>query len=466
MYYHDDRIWQGRNNKYPRQASGSHSITPNYMIRPVDSNNLNHHHNYNTVIDDKVGPTYEDPDTLYDRNAIKKVEDIPPPLPPTANIESLQRLKRSMLNSSPIDSIQILKKPSYNKKIYILLVIVFVMSIALAISLTSIVIKIKYQQEINEKGILIKDKEIRSDSVVGSYRKVNLDDKEDGDRGRYDVIINGSELLGYLTAKEKICIFEVSSDRVEESKDDFRREHIESAKLLYYGNLSHIGVPVHPLQFQRYIRSLGVDGDCHVILYDKGEMIWSTYALWIFKLYGHEKVSILDGGMNEWKKLQLLSTKYHTESGITNYLFKMGNFKSKWNSKYILTFDDILSNFDHKEYDIVDAQSPEEFNGMKDSEVILGHIRTSQNIPIEEVYNWSSDNWKNTTELDSIFKKSGLLPSRPIAVYCSNSLRASLIWVAFQRMNYNASVYFGSWPEWLIRAPDYLKVIPINKSMQ
>uniref|UniRef100_A0A0N5B3C9 Wsv289 n=1 Tax=Strongyloides papillosus TaxID=174720 RepID=A0A0N5B3C9_STREA len=82
-----------------------------------------------------------------------------------------------------------------------------------------------------------------------NYGRVNLDDKKDGDRGRYDVVINGSELLSYLTTKEKICIFEVSSDRVEESKDDFRREHIESAKLIYYRNLSHIGVPVYPLQF-------------------------------------------------------------------------------------------------------------------------------------------------------------------------------------------------------------------------
>ncbi|CEF62898.1 Sulfurtransferase [Strongyloides ratti] len=450
MYYPDDRVWQNRNKKYSIQNSLPRSIPQNCFIRTVDPNISNQHQTYNTVIDDKTGPTYEDPDTLYDKNNIKRISDIPPPLPPTANIESLQRLKRSMLNNSPLDSLQLLKKSSYNKKIYILLIIVFIMSIALAITLTSIVIKLKYQQEINEKGILIKDKEIRKSS----------------DKVKYEVLINGSELLNQITAKNKICIFEVSSDRVDESKNDFRREHIESAKLLYYGNLSHVGVPVHPLQFQRYIRSLGVDDDCHVIIYDKGEIIWSTYAFWIFKLYGHEKISILDGGMIEWKKLQLTSSKYHTESGISNFLFKMGNFKSKWNPKYILTFDDILSNFDYKEYDIVDAQSPEEFNGLDDSDLILGHIRTSKNIPIEEVYEWSIDKWKNSTQLDEIFKKAGLLPSRAIAVYCSNSLRASLIWVALQKMNYNASVYFGSWPEWLIRAPDYLKVIPVGRLKQ
>lgn len=65
-------------------------------------------------------------------------------------------------------------------------------------------------------------------------------------------------------------------------RDDFREEHIESACILFFGNLSRNAAPVHPLQFQRYARSLGVDSDCHVILYDRGDMIWATYAFWIF----------------------------------------------------------------------------------------------------------------------------------------------------------------------------------------
>uniref|UniRef100_A0A0N4ZRK0 Sulfurtransferase n=1 Tax=Parastrongyloides trichosuri TaxID=131310 RepID=A0A0N4ZRK0_PARTI len=424
MYYPGDRIWQNRGRNFC-STSSPQSISRNFFTKSVDQNNVNKQHTYNTVIDDKTGPTYEDPDSLYERNNIIGTDitnsqilppiiqsPSPPPVPP-ANIESLQRLKRSMLNSSSLN------------------------------------------QEMNEKGILIKDKEIKSETILSNYEKINFDEKDENIKIKYNVFISGSELLSFLNIKKKICIFEVSSDRVDWSKNDFRKEHIESAKLLYYGNLSHVGVPVHPLQFQRYIRGLGVDEDCYVILYDKGEIVWSTYAFWIFKLYGHEKVSILDGGMIEWKKLQEVSNKYHTESGISNFLQKLGNFKSKWNSDYIMTFDDLLANFDRKEYDIVDAQK---------SDLILGHIRTAQNIPIEDVYEWSSDKWRNITQLDEVFKKTGLLPSRPIAVYCSNSLRASLIWVALQRMNYTASIYFGSWPEWLIRAPDYLKIIPKTKT--
>lgn len=59
---------------------------------------------------------------------------------------------------------------------------------------------------------------------------------------------------------------------------------MQNAQLLYFSNLSHSGVPVHPLQFQRQVRKLGVDPDCHVVLYDRGQLIWSAYAFWIFKV--------------------------------------------------------------------------------------------------------------------------------------------------------------------------------------
>lgn len=63
---------------------------------------------------------------------------------------------------------------------------------------------------------------------------------------------------------------------------DYREEHIESAHLLQFANLSVNGAPVHPIQFQRYVRSLGVDADCYVIIYDRGEVVWATHAFWIF----------------------------------------------------------------------------------------------------------------------------------------------------------------------------------------
>ncbi|VDM78569.1 unnamed protein product, partial [Strongylus vulgaris] len=159
---------------------------------------------------------------------------------------------------------------------------------------------------------------------------------------------------------------------------------------MYHSNLSHSGVPVHPLQFQRYIRSLGVDNDCHVVIYDRGQMIWSTYAAWVFKLFGHQKVSILSGGFLAWKTQMARSSQYHTESGDESPLGQ-GNFLSSWNQSLVITFDDVLLNTEIQNYDIVDAQAKDanksysrlqEFSG-EASGALYGHIKGAVNIPVD-----------------------------------------------------------------------------------
>uniref|UniRef100_A0A915BM37 Rhodanese domain-containing protein n=1 Tax=Parascaris univalens TaxID=6257 RepID=A0A915BM37_PARUN len=98
-----------------------------------------------------------------------------------------------------------------------------------------------------------------------------------GSKSKTDAMeVSPSYLLTLLITKRRVCVLEASTDNNEKSWDDFREEHIESARILFFGNLSRNAAPVHPLQFQRYARSLGVDSDCHVILYDRGDMIWAT----------------------------------------------------------------------------------------------------------------------------------------------------------------------------------------------
>uniref|UniRef100_A0AC34RKI4 Rhodanese domain-containing protein n=1 Tax=Panagrolaimus sp. JU765 TaxID=591449 RepID=A0AC34RKI4_9BILA len=243
-------------------------------------------------------------------------------------------------------------------------------------------------------------------------------------------------------------------------ESDFESEHIKSAQILFFNNLSHSGVPVHPLQFQRYIRNLGVNQDCHIIVYDKGEQIWASYALWIFKLFGHERISLLNGGFLEWKKLQLSeSGPYPTEMGPGQFPEFVGNFQARWTAEYVSAFDDVMANFESKECDVVDAQSPEEYEGTAPG-AVFGHIKNAINIPPEEIFDGSNNTWLDKANMSQIFANHGLQITRPVIVYCGTSLHASMIWLALHRLKFNATVYFGSWPEWVIRAPDYLKVIP------
>lgn len=52
----------------------------------------------------------------------------------------------------------------------------------------------------------------------------------------------------------------------------------------------------------------------------------------MFQLFGHAKISLLAGGLLEWKRLQSNSTQYRIESGAGDFVSRIGNFRSQWNS--------------------------------------------------------------------------------------------------------------------------------------
>lgn len=91
-----------------------------------------------------------------------------------------------------------------------------------------------------------------------------------------------------------------------------------------------------------------------------------------FQLYGHPKVSLLNGAFRGWEKhvknsissSQFVSAghgTYNLESGAANSAFveKLGSFRASWNSDFITTFDDVFNNFESHKAEIVDVQTYE-----------------------------------------------------------------------------------------------------------
>ncbi|KAI3421929.1 hypothetical protein GPALN_012469 [Globodera pallida] len=234
------------------------------------------------------------------------------------------------------------------------------------------------------------------------------------------------------------------------------------AKVLLLSSLSHNGVPVHPLQFQRFLRSEEVDDGSVVVLYDvqSSQQLWAHYALWIFRLFGLDNSLLLMGGPN-W-----------TVNG-TSLITLLKGLNAQWRAEFIATFDDVLANFEGDNAasanaaDIVDAQTEKEFDGRAPSVpgpassasgAIFGHIRGAKSVPVETLGGLSPEGQRTL-----FHAQFGLSPARPIIVYDGfSSHRAAFVWTALRRANFSAELYFGAWPEWLVRAPDHLKVIPDN----
>ncbi|CAD6187032.1 unnamed protein product [Caenorhabditis auriculariae] len=384
---------------------------------------------YNVVDEQKE---YEDPDYFYgdlvrSRTSADRIVKTPPPLPPPMKPTHI-----AIRNPK--------KKSSVHWKVACLsvavtLLVVFLITVVFSLFLFS-----------TGPGFLQRQ----------SY-DLPLSTQSSQPSRRSDMEITPNHLLTLLITKRKVCIFEAGSGDEVQSRESFSADHIESAHLIFHSNLSHSGVPVHPLQFQRFARNQGVDNDCHVVIYDRGQMIWSTYAAWIFKLFGHRKVSLLAGGYLGWKTYQARSSQYKTEKGDVQKPLQ-GDFLASWNESLIVTYDDVLLNTEIDNFDVVDAQTKEEFLGIA-SGALYGHIHGARNLPIDAVYDWGLGQWKDSKQLETEFNNAALSPRKPVIVYCSTSLRSSMIWWALARSGYSAKIYFGGWPEWVVRAPDQLKVL-------
>ncbi|GMR59133.1 hypothetical protein PMAYCL1PPCAC_29328, partial [Pristionchus mayeri] len=392
---------------------------------------------YNTI-DENGAKEYEDPDYLYDQKTLNRRSTTVPSVPvaPPMALRGTLRPTHLAIHQPAESSSWRNMGMAIGMAAVIVLMVLFLISFLLMGS--------RAQAYFHP-----------SDSQPSPDHYPTADDQS---ASRDQLEITPNHLLTLLLTKRKLCLFEASTENVEHSLASFNEEHIESARLLFHSNLSHASVPVHPLQFQRYTRSLGVDDNCHVIIYDRGQTIWATYAVWIFKLFGHKRVSLLAGGLPGWKEAHSKSPQYRTENGPAPPVNRQGDFSSSWNEKYVITFDDVFVNTEMASFDVVDAQEREEYEGTS-SGALYGHIRGATNIPIDRVFDYAIGRWYPSSDLTQVFHRGGLSPSRPVIVYCSTSVRSSLIWFSLLTQNYDARIYFGGWPEWVVRAPDYLKIL-------
>ena len=114
---------------------------------------------------------------------------------------------------------------------------------------------------------------------------------------------------------------------------------------------------------------------------------------------------------------------------------------------------------EHVFYEFLQEFEGKSISSASSESAIFGHIRTAVNIPVERLF--TDGQMLPVSEQARLFASSGLSPRRPVIVYDGfSSLRAATLWTALHRTNFTAALYFGAWPEWLIRAPDHLKIIP------
>ncbi|MDQ1538032.1 MAG: thiosulfate/3-mercaptopyruvate sulfurtransferase [Actinomycetota bacterium] len=203
-------------------------------------------------------------------------------------------------------------------------------------------------------------------------------------------------------------------------------------------------------RFAQVLGKRGIGRDTTVVIYGDKSNWWAAYALWVFTLFGHEDVRLLDGGRAKWVAEGREVTREEPVQTAVGYPVV------KRNDAPIRAFrDEVLAHIGHP---LVDVRSPGEFSGEllhmpdypQEGAMRGGHIPGARSVP------WAraaaeDGSFKPRAALEAIYlSEQGLSPSDDVVAYCRIGERSSHTWfvlthlLGFERVRN----YDGSWTEW------------------
>ncbi len=201
-----------------------------------------------------------------------------------------------------------------------------------------------------------------------------------------------------------------------------------------------------PQQFEQACQKLGINKTSKIVVFDNLGIYSSPRVWWMFKVMGHNKVSVLNGGLTEW-----IEHDFPVEDeGIKEY--NRGDFKADLQKRFVISYEKVLQNIDSKSFTIVDARSQGRFKGTEKEpreHLQSGHIPGSINIPYQDVL--QNGKYKSEAELKAIFSNKAV-DSEKLVFSCGSGLTACIVMLASE-VAYQSSPYLydGSWTEWAER---------------
>jgi thiosulfate/3-mercaptopyruvate sulfurtransferase len=208
---------------------------------------------------------------------------------------------------------------------------------------------------------------------------------------------------------------------------------------------------VSQADFEALLSGAGITPTTHVILYGDNSNWFAAYGFWLFKYYGHENVSLMDGGIKKWNADGRPLTTDVPSYSATNYQV------TGINSAYRADRDYIKQRLDNNGFGLVDVRSPAEFSGeiiappgMSETAQRPGHIPGAVNVPWSQAVN-EDGTYKSQEDLAQLYGGKGVNGNlNEVVAYCRIGERSSHTWVVLKYILglENVRNYDGSWTEW------------------
>jgi len=208
---------------------------------------------------------------------------------------------------------------------------------------------------------------------------------------------------------------------------------------------------------QKLLSQSGISNNSTVVLYGDNNNWFAAWAFWQLKMYGHEKLRIMDGGRKKWLAEGRELEESTPAVGSATY-----NTDGVDNSQRI-KLNDLMNIFQQHNTAMVDVRSADEFTGkilappgLPETCQRGGHIPGARNIGWAMACN-EDGTFKSYDELKALYEGKGVTSDKNVVTYCRIGERSSLTWFVLKYLlGYeNVRNYDGSWTEWgnLVGAP-------------
>lgn len=203
-----------------------------------------------------------------------------------------------------------------------------------------------------------------------------------------------------------------------------------------------------PETFAAAVGSLGIGSGDRVVVYDVRGVVSAARVWWTFRVFGHDAVAVLDGGLRKWR-----AEGRPIESGVPSPAPRV--FTARLRPGLVRDLEAMRTNLDSRSEQVLDARSAGRFAGTEPEPrpgLRGGHIPSSLNLPYETLYR-PDGTLRPPDELADAVRAAGVDLGRPVVTTCGSGVTASVLALALHQLGRrDVAVYDGSWSEWGGRA--------------
>jgi thiosulfate/3-mercaptopyruvate sulfurtransferase len=205
-----------------------------------------------------------------------------------------------------------------------------------------------------------------------------------------------------------------------------------------------------PAEFKQAVEALGIGDASMVVAYDSYGLMSAARAWWMLRIFGHDQVAVLDGGLAKWQREGRMLESGEPAPGPA--LEGGASFTPRFRPELVRSRQQVLSNVASKTEQVLDARAAGRFKGTEPEPragLRSGHIPGSRNLPFTQLLDPTSKTVLPPDELRQRFAAAGIDPAQPIVTSCGSGVTACVLALGLARIGApDAAVYDGSWSEW------------------